>query len=49
MSDYLKVGICGFGVGSNITDKKMIAEENWSGITNLAKKYVSVLNIKKPE
>lgn len=43
MQEYLKVGIVGFGVGSNITDKKMIEENDWAGITALAKKYVSVL------
>ena len=25
MSDYLKAGVCGFGLGSNIVDKKLIA------------------------
>ncbi len=43
MADYIKVGVSGFGVGSNITNKKMIAEGNWEGITQLAKKYVDVL------
>ena len=43
MKDYLKVGISGFGVGSNITDKKMIENNDWAGITALAKKYVSDL------
>jgi len=41
MEEYLKAGVCGFGIGSNITDKKMISESDWQGITNLAKKYVS--------
>lgn len=41
--EYFKAGICGVGVGSNITDKKMIKECDWSGITNLAKKYVAVI------
>ncbi len=43
MKDYLKVGISGFGVGSNITDKKMIENNDWAGITALAEKYVSEL------
>lgn len=43
MQDYLKVGVSGFGVGSNIIDKKMLEENDWDGITNLAKKYVSLL------
>lgn len=41
--EYLKVGICGFGIGSNITDKKMIEEGNFEGITALARKYVSLI------
>ncbi len=40
MKKYLSVGIYGFGVGSNITDKKMIKENDWQGISKLAKKYV---------
>lgn len=43
MSDYLRAGVCGFGVGSNITDKKMIAESDWQGIIALAKKYTDAL------
>ena len=41
MADYLKVGISGFGIGSNITDKKMLANEDWAGITKLAEVYVA--------
>lgn len=40
IKDYLKAGVSGFGVGSNITDKKMIESCDWAGITALAKKYV---------
>ncbi len=43
MAEYLKAGINGFGLGSNIIDKKKIAENDWSGITELAKKYVSLV------
>ena len=41
--EYLKVGICGFGIGSNITDKRMIEEGDFKGITALARKYVSLI------
>ncbi len=41
MKEYLSCGIRGFGIGSNITDKKMIRENDWNGITELAKKYVA--------
>ncbi len=43
MADYLKAGVCGFGVGSNITNKKMIEENDFEGITALAEKYVAVV------
>ena len=43
MADYLKVGVSGFGVGSNIIDKKALAEENYAAITELAKKYVAIV------
>jgi len=43
MSDYIDAGICGFGIGSNIVNKKMIEEENFEEITNLAKKYTAVI------
>jgi len=38
--EYLKVGICGFGLGSNIIDKKAIAEDDYEKITELAELYV---------
>ena len=41
--EYLKAGINGFGLGSNIIDKKKIAENNWAGITALAEKYVALV------
>ena len=43
IAEYLKAGINGFGLGSNIIDKKKIAENDWSGITELAEKYVSLV------
>lgn len=43
MKDYLKAGVSGFGVGSNITNKKMIEEEDFAGITALAKEYVAAV------
>jgi 2-dehydro-3-deoxyphosphogluconate aldolase/(4S)-4-hydroxy-2-oxoglutarate aldolase len=43
MQDYLKAGVSGFGVGSNIIDKKMLNAGDWSGITALAEKYVHAL------
>ncbi|MEE1223800.1 MAG: bifunctional 4-hydroxy-2-oxoglutarate aldolase/2-dehydro-3-deoxy-phosphogluconate aldolase [Clostridia bacterium] len=41
IQEYLDAGVCGFGLGSNIINKKMIAENDYTGITELAKKYVA--------
>ena len=43
MAEYLKAGVSGFGIGSNIIDKKALAEGNYEAITNLAKKFVSAV------
>ena len=43
MADYLKVGVCGFGIGTNIVNQKMIDADDYASITELAKKYVEVI------
>ena len=43
LSEYLRAGVCGFGIGSNIVSKKLIVENNYEEITELAKKYVSAV------
>ena len=43
MAEYLEAGVCGFGLGANIVDKKAIADGNYDAITELAKKYTSIL------
>ncbi len=43
ISDYIKVGVSGFGIGTNIVNKKMLLENDFAGITELAKKYVSAV------
>lgn len=43
MAEYLKAGVSGFGIGSNIIDKKALSEDNYKAITELAKKYVAVV------
>ncbi len=40
---YLAAGVCGFGVGSNITNKKMIDSGDFAGITALAERYVAAI------
>ena len=42
MAEYLTAGVSGFGIGSNIIDKKALADNNYEAITVLAKKFVSV-------
>ena len=43
MADYLKAGVAGFGVGSNIIDKAALADGDYAKITALAEKYVQVV------
>lgn len=43
MSAYLKAGVCGFGIGSNIVKKDLIEKGDFDAITKLAKKYVSIV------
>ena len=42
-NDYLRTGACGFGMSSNIVDKKLLNEENYKGITDLAARYVAAV------
>ncbi len=43
MAEYIEAGVSGFGIGSNITDKKLIANGEFDKITALARKYVAAL------
>lgn len=43
IKDYLDAGISGFGVGSNVVNKKLIANGEYEKITELAKKYVEAV------
>ncbi len=43
MYDYLKSGALGFGVGSNIIDKKALKDNDYKTITDLAIKYKEAL------
>lgn len=45
MADYLKVGVCGFGIGSNIINKKMLDAGDYEGLKKLAEKYVKAVEI----
>ena len=41
--DYLKAGVCGFEIESNIAAQKMIDNDDYNGITELAKKYAELI------
>ena len=43
MEEYLKAGVCGFGIGSNIVNKKLLETENYAAITELACMYTAQL------
>lgn len=43
MADYLKAGVCGFGIGASIVNKKLIDANDFDGITELAKKFTKVI------
>lgn len=43
MEGYLKSNISGFGIGSNIIDKKLIEANDWAAITKLAQSYTEVI------
>ena len=43
LMDYIRAGACGVGVAGGIVDKKRIAAGDYTGITELAERYVSVL------
>lgn len=44
IKEYLKAGAKGFGIGSNIVDKKLISNNKFAEITELAKRYVDAVN-----
>ncbi len=43
MADYLRTGVAGFGIGSNIVNKKMIDAGDFEGVTALAKAFFASL------
>ena len=40
MADYMKCGVCGFGIGSDLTKKELLDAGNYAEITRLARRYV---------
>ena len=45
MGEYLRAGISGFGIGSNIIDKAALKSGDFDKITALARRYVEALSI----
>lgn len=43
IAEYSKAGAAGFGIGSNIVDKKLIEAGDFNGITELTKKFLSAI------
>ncbi|MBR3715827.1 MAG: bifunctional 4-hydroxy-2-oxoglutarate aldolase/2-dehydro-3-deoxy-phosphogluconate aldolase [Clostridia bacterium] len=43
MKDYLDAGVSGFGIGSNIVNKKLIRSGDFDAICALAEKYTAVI------
>ncbi len=43
IKDYLTCGVSGFGIGSNITPKKLLENEDYDSITEMAKSYVEAV------
>lgn len=43
LASYLHTGVCGFGIGSNIVSKKMVDENDYQGITALAREFMAVI------
>lgn len=48
MSDYLRAGACGFGVGANLVNNNLIKANDFESITNLAKQYTAVIKECQP-
>ena len=43
MASFLRAGVCGFGIGSGMVNRKLIEAGDYGAITELAKKYVAVI------
>ncbi len=43
MADYLNAGVCGFGLGSNLADKKLALAGDFDALTARAEKYIGVI------
>ena len=44
MIEYLKAGAYGFGIGGTLFDKNLIAEKEWTALTENMRKFVRIIN-----
>ena len=44
VKDFIGMGFCGVGVGSNLYNKRLIKENDFKALKNLAKKYIDSIN-----
>ncbi len=42
LAEYMRTGICGVGVGSNLVNNKLISQGKFSELTKLAEKYTNI-------
>lgn len=49
MSEYLRAGACGFGIGSDIANKKLIEANDFDAIERAARRYVEQIEAYKKE
>lgn len=42
--EFLEAGVCGFGIGGNLVDRKAIAQNRFSDLTQTAQKLVQAIN-----
>lgn len=43
ISEYLSAGICGFGIGSNLTNRELLEKNDYAAITALSRQYVEAV------
>ena len=48
-AEFIKSGACFLGVGTALLDKKMIAENDWKGLTKRAKDFINEVKIGRGE
>ena len=45
MEEYYKVGVCGFGIGSNLANLKLIEKDDFVAIEEIARSYVEKVKL----